>query len=145
MDLGRINYEPGVMFVFRGRHNGKLYTVGIHPKETYATGYRGCTADSRNYDYNVARLQDSAERKYDAGLLLGYYTPDGSVHTYDDGNEDAMFDRLAAIREYMPNAEERDITTLREADETRTGHELPLERLPEKYVPYDYPKYDFQK
>jgi hypothetical protein len=39
------------------------------------------------------------------------------VHTFDDGDEDAMFDRLAQVRGYALEAVERDISTFREIDE----------------------------
>jgi hypothetical protein len=34
MDFDRISYDDGVMFVFRGKNNSRLYTIGIHPKGT---------------------------------------------------------------------------------------------------------------
>jgi hypothetical protein len=142
MNFDRINYDAGVMFVFKGRNNSRLYTIGIHSKGTVAE----CCArppypDSR-HGYHLSRLQASVQRKYDAGLLLGYYTPDGSVHTFDDGDEDAMFDRLAKIREYMLEAFERDISTVREIDEPVKEYEPPIER---RSGVYDYPKYNFPK
>jgi hypothetical protein len=133
MDFDRINYDAGVMFVFRGKNNSRLYTIGIHPVE--------CCSDSR-HGYHLSRLKASAQRKHDAGLLLGYYTTDGSAHTYDDGDEDAMFDRLAKIREYMLEAVERDISTLREIDEPVKEYEPPTETTATTL--YDYPKYEFE-
>jgi hypothetical protein len=132
MDFDRINYDAGVMFVFRGKNNSLQYTIGIRPVE--------CCSNYR-HGYHLSRLQASAQRKYDAGLLLGFYTPDGSVHTFDGGDEDAMFDRLAKIREYMPEAVERDITTFREIDEPVKEYEPPTEQ---PSGVYDYPKYDFE-
>jgi hypothetical protein len=76
-------------------------------------------------------------------LLLGYYSPDGSVHTFDDGDEDAMFDRIAEIREYMRGAVERDICTFREIDEPINEYEPPTKPQPGDSL-YDYPKYGFE-
>jgi hypothetical protein len=137
MDLDRINYDDGVMFVFRGKNNSRLYTIGIHPVECCA----GPSYPDSRHAYHLSRLQASAQRKYDAGLLLGYYTPDGSVHTFDDGDEDAMFDRLAQVRGYALGAVERDISTFREIDEPAKEYEPPTE--PPSGV-YDYPKYEFE-
>jgi hypothetical protein len=134
MNFDRINYDSGVMFVFWGK-NSQLYTVGIHPKREECCSGR--------HSYHLSRLQASAQRKYDAGLLLGYYTPDGSVHTFDDGDEDAMFDRLAKIREYMQGGVERDISTFREIDEPLPEYEPPTEQ-PSAIKLYNYPKYDFE-
>ena len=94
MDFTRIRYEDGVMFVFRSHFDGKLYTVGIR---------RG------GEEGEISRLAACANRKHSEHLLVGYYTPEGAVHTFDDGDEDAMFERLATIREYMAKAVERDI------------------------------------
>ena len=85
MALDRINHDAGVMFVFRGKNNSRLYTIGIHPKKSVAGCCSGSYPDSR-HGYHLSRLQASAQRKYDAGLHLGYYIPDGSVHTFDDGD-----------------------------------------------------------
>jgi hypothetical protein len=141
MHLDRINYDAGVMFVFRGKNNSRLYTIGIHPKGTVAECCAGSPYPDFRHSYHVSRLQASAQRKYDAGLLLGYFTPDGSVHTYDDGNEDAMFDCIANIREYMLEAVERDISTFREFDEPAPTYEPPTEQ---PSGVYDYPKYEFE-
>jgi hypothetical protein len=139
MDFDRINYDAGVMFVFRGKNNSRLYTIGIHPKGTVAE----CCSGSSSHGYHLNRLRASAQRKYDAGLLLGYYAPEGSVHTFDDCDEDAMFDRLAKIREYMQGGVERDISTFREIDEAVKEYEPPTER-PSGAILYDYPKYEFE-
>ena len=141
MDFDRINYDAGVMFVFRGKNNSRLYTIGIHPKGTVAECCSGQSYLDSRHGYHLSRLQASAQRKYDAGLLLGYYTPDGSVHTFDNGDEDAMFDRIAKIREYMLEAVERDISTFREIDEPTKEYEPPTEG---PSGVYDYPKYDFE-
>jgi hypothetical protein len=141
MHFDRINYDAGVMFVFRGKNNSQLYTIGIHPKGTVAECCSEPSYPDSRHGYHVRRLQASAQRKYDAGLLLGYYTPDGSVHTFDDGDVDAMFDRIARIREYMPEAVERDISTFREIDEPVREYEPPTEQ---PSGVYDYPKYDFE-
>jgi hypothetical protein len=63
------------------------------------------------------------------------------MHTLDDGDEDAMFDRLATIREYMLEAVERDISTFREIDEPVKEYEPPTEQ---PSGVYDYPKYEFE-
>jgi hypothetical protein len=141
MDFYRINYDAGVMFVFRGKNNSQLYTIGIHPKGTFLDCCSGPSYPDSRHGCHVSRLQASAQRKDDAGLLLGYYTPDGSVHTFDDGDEDAMFDRLARIREYMLAAVERDVSTFREIDEPVKEYEPPTEK---PSVMYHYPKYGFE-
>jgi hypothetical protein len=117
MDFDRINYGAGVMFVFRGKNNSQLDTNGIHPEGTFAECCSEPSYPDSRHGYHLSRLQASAQRKYDAGLLLGYYTTDGSVHTFEDGDEDAMFDRLAIVRGYMRDAVEKDISTFRETDE----------------------------
>jgi len=143
MDFDRINYDAGVMFVFRGKNNSRLYTIGIHPKGAYVKCYPGQSNPDSGHAYHVSRLQASAQRKHDAGLLLGYCTPDASVHTFDDGDEDAMFARLAKIREYMLEAVERDISTFREIDEPVKEYEPPTES-PSGAMLYVYPKYGFE-
>jgi hypothetical protein len=137
MDFDRINYDAGVMFVFRGKNNSRLYTIGIHPAECCS----GLHPETR-HGYHLTRPKASAERKYEAGLLLGYYTPDGSVHTFENGDDDAMFDRIAKIREYMLEAVERDISTFREIDEPVREYEPPTETAFTGL--YDYPKYEFE-
>ena len=115
---------------------------GIHPKGTLA----GCCSESSTdcrHGYHLSRLQASARRKYDAGVLLGYYTPEGAVHSFDDGNEDAMFDRIAEIREYMQGAVERDICTFREFDEPANEYQPPT-KPPSSACLYNYPKYAFK-
>lgn len=147
MDFQRINYDAGVMFVFRGKNNSRLYTIGVHPEGTFVECCSGLSQLSSRHGYHLSRLKASARRKFDAGLLLGYYTPDGSVHTFEDGDEDAMFDRLAKIREYMQEAVERDISTFREIDEPVKEYEPPPERpsgAGDQFLLYDYPKYDFE-
>jgi hypothetical protein len=76
-------------------------------------------------------------------VLLGYYTPEGAVHSFDDGNEDAMFDRIAEIREYMQGAVERDICTFREFDEPANEYQPPT-KPPSSACLYNYPKYAFK-
>jgi hypothetical protein len=142
MHFERINYDAGVMFVFRGKNNSRLYTIGIHPKDTVAECCSGTSYPDSRHGYHLSRLKASAHRKYDAGLLLGYYTPDGSVRTFDDGDEDAMFDRIAKIREYMQGGVERDISTFREVDEPVKEYEPPTETAFTGL--YDYPKYQFE-
>jgi hypothetical protein len=143
MNFDRINYDAGVMFVFRGKNNLRLYTIGIHPNGTFVECCSGQSYPDSTHGNHVRRLKASAQRKYDAGLLLGYYTHEGSVHTFDDGDEDVMFDRIAIIREYIPDAVERDISTLREIDEPVRRCEPPTEP-PSSAQLYDYPKYDFE-
>ena len=63
------------------------------------------------------------------------------MHTLDDGDEDAMFDRLAMIRGFMLEAVERDISTFREVDEPAPTNEPPTEQ---PSGVYDYPKYEFE-
>jgi hypothetical protein len=121
VNFSRINYDAGVTFVFKGKNNSRLYTIGIHPTGTVAECCSGSSYPCSRHGYHLSRLQASAQRKHGAGLLLGYYTPDGSVHTYDDGDEDAMFDRIAKLREYILEAVERDISTFREIDEPLKG------------------------
>jgi hypothetical protein len=87
MDFDRINYDAGVMFVFRGKNNARLYTIGIHPKGTFAECCAETSYPDSRHGYHHSRLQASAQRKDDAGLLLGYYTPDGSVHTFENGDD----------------------------------------------------------
>jgi hypothetical protein len=65
------------------------------------------------------------------------------VHTFDDSDEDAMFDRIAKIREYMLEAVERDISPFREFDEPMPEYEPPTES-PSGALLYVYPKYDFE-
>jgi hypothetical protein len=143
MDFERINYDAGMMFVFRGKNNSRLYTIGIHPKGTVAECCAGSSYPDSRHGYHLSRLKASAQRKRVAGLLLGYYTSDGSVHTYDGCDEDAMFDRIAKIREYMLEAVERDISTFREIDEPVKEYEPPTEQ-PSGATLYDYPKYEFE-
>ena len=64
------------------------------------------------------------------------------MHTFDDGDEDAMFERIARIREYMREAVERDISTFREIDEPVKEYEPPTET--DFTGLYDYPKYEFE-
>jgi hypothetical protein len=141
MDFDRINYDAGVMFVFRGKNNSRLYTIGIHVKVTVAECCSGLHPETR-HGYHLSRLKASAQRKYNAGLLLGFYTPEGSVHTFQDGDDDGMFDRIAKIREYMRGAVERDISTFREVDEPLREYEPPTETALTGL--YDYPKYEFE-
>lgn len=127
MHFDRINYDAGAMFVFKGKNNARLYTIGIHPKRAVAECCAGPSYPDSRHGHHLSRLQASALRKFDAGTLLGYYTPDGSAHTFDDGDEDAMFS-LAEIREYMLEAVARDISTFREIDELVKEYEPPTER-----------------
>jgi hypothetical protein len=142
MNFEHIDYDTGVMFVFRGKNNSRLYTIGIHPKETLLECCSGRSPLDSRHGYHLNRLKASAQRKCDAGLLLGYYRPDGSVHTFEDNDDDAMFDRIAKIREYMQSATERDISTFREIDEPVKEYEPPTETPFTRL--YDYPKYEFE-
>jgi hypothetical protein len=143
MNFDRINYDTGVMFVFRGKDNSRLYTIGIHPKGTFTECCSEPSFADCRHGYHEGRLKASARRKYDAGLLLGYYTPEGSVHSFDDGDEDAMFDRIAEIREYKQSAVERDISTFKEFDEPAKEYKPPT-KSPSSTSLYDYPKYAFK-
>ena len=116
MNLERINYDAGVMFVFRGRTMLGSTPSAFIPRGRLWNAVRGRRIQIRAMATTSSAGQVSATRNFDAGLLLGYYTPDGSVHTFDDGDEHAWFDRIATIRAYMLKAVERQSAPFEKVD-----------------------------